>query len=447
MKKNAKKFWIIFVSTVIIALLLHCVGCVPTKKGPSRMASGIAGGDNGVNQGWFCYIFDTGDPIEVEGIEMTTSISKNVYCRPNGLGGIEYVQLFPSDVQTLESPGVTGMCGQMTITGKRIDWQNWKGQWIYQTASVGHPQGLCSAAQFNYRTATPPATQRALADGRSRIGKSTPPPKSRFSSKEKNALNNVTEDPPDSGIEVTSTDLLQQQGNSGEGFPKELNNGFMAGNLTKPEQYLRYSAPYMFSFIFKTAQPEELIGRFVPVIISTNAYYQGIHINLTVIGSNSDKKTHVARTDGFLPVGSAIPIAAEVSVYERWTGFSEPNIWDANQYVRSVREDWLDVVDPNLYADPNTCPDPNVLFNPADPNFYIFTNRLDTTAVNFHAVIIPERVYSVKTIPILAANDYLDIDMDRNSPAAIMLFAENWLCAFSLFDLNNDGIVNMKDLP
>jgi hypothetical protein len=445
--KDTKKFWFIFILTTVVALVLHCQGCKPIKNGPSRLAGGIAGGDNGINQGWFCYILDTGEPIEVEGLGMSASISKNAYCRPNGLGGIEYIKLFPSDVQSLETTGATGAGGQMTITGKRTDWQNWKGQWIYQTSGIGHPQSLCMGAQFSYRTATPPSTQQALADGRARIGKSSPPPKSRLSSKEKCALNNTTEDPPDSGIEIASTDMLQQQGNGGEGFPKELNNGFMAGNLTKPSQYLRYSSPYMLSFIFKTAQPEELIGRSLPVIISTHAQAQGISINLTVIGSNTDHKTHVARTDGFIPVDNTIPVSPDVAVYERWTGFSEPNIWDTNQYVRSVRDDWLDIIDPNLYADPNTCPDPNVFFNPSDPNFYEFTSRLDTTADNFNEILIPERVFFVKTISIQNSNDYLYIDIDRNNPATIMLFVEKWLTFYSLFDMNNDGIVNFGDIP
>lgn len=442
MKESEHKFWIIigFWAIGLILILLYGNGCKPNK--PSHLASQIVCGSDGIKEGWFAYAMTTGDICEQEGVEMKMDRRKNAYLKNNGFGSIELVEV-PSGIQEIKTTGITGAGGRVTATGKRLDPENYQGRVIY--SQVWFFNDGMSGAFLDYATITKPLRQQAVAEYNSVLSKYYAK-SATFSTSEKNALENPTEDPPESGIEVTAINLLQQQGGLGEGFPKELNNGFIAGNLTEPDRYLRYSAPFMFSFTFKTSRPEQIIGVSIPVRISTNANQHGISLNVTVISSNASKTTHVARTDGFLPVRSDITVSAEMPVYDRWTAFSEPNIWNPDQYSIVKKSNWLDFVDPNLLGDPNTCPDPNVLFNPKDPNFFEFTSRLDTSADNFSDILIPERIKQFKTISI-GTEDFLYFEIDWNSPELIMMLIPHWLESYSLFDLNNDGIVNFKDLP
>jgi hypothetical protein len=440
--KNDTKFWIGMAIFFVVLLLLLLLGCKPKK--PSRLATCIVCGTNGVDTGWYAFQMETGDVIEQEGVEMGFVGLKSVYPKNNGLGGIEYV-LVADGIQEATSSGITGPGGQMIVKGKRYNWSDYKYRVLYGGGYI--PSGSWGmGARFDYRTSTPPQRQVALAElGCGNLEKYTAIA-SKFTSTEQSALDNPTTDAPESGVAATAS-LLQQQGGCGEGFPKEMNNGFMAGNLADAGKYLRHSSPFMFSFVLKTSEPEELAGVSIPVRISTDTHPQGVSADATIIASNADKMTHVARTDYFLPVNSEIPVQPEMPVYERWTGFTEPNIWDTEQYYIEQKENWLDFVDPNLYADPNVCPDPNVLFNPNDLNFFDFTSRLDTSAENFEDILIPERILSIKAIQINAANDFVYIEIDWANPRMIILIAEHWLTAKKLYDFNNDGIVNLCDWP
>jgi hypothetical protein len=421
--------WTDFFFAALLILLLIC-GCKP--KGPSRFASGIAYGDNGRDTGWFQYVMETGEPIEQEGIAMNCIFSKTCWFGNDGNGGIK---AFPvrDGIQELQSSRITGPGGQMTVKGCRRDWNDFFGVWLYNQASICDPLGrIGRSARFTYCTV--PVEQKALSDcGTQLIGEYVASNRAKYTQKETEALQGITVNPPISGVMVTDCSLLQQQSNA----IKDLDYP-VASNLQNNSDYLRYSAPMMFSVIFKTAQGVDVAGKSVSVIIKTDAKPEGTKLDLNILGSSPDKMTHLARTEYFIPVDSLITTGETVQVYDRWTPFENPNIWDTNQYDRKLKPEWASIIDPNDYADPNLCTDPNV---------FDFTSRLDTTADNFEQIMIPERVCTAKTIPLAAIGDNLDIDLNILDPELILLFSVSWLTNNRIYDTNNDGIVNMRDIP
>jgi hypothetical protein len=438
---NKTKFWVVVAFWLFGLIICLVCGCKPDK--PSRLATQIVCGSDGIREGWFAYAMTTGDVIEQEGLGMDFERRKNVYLKNNGCGGIEMVEV-PASIQEVQSNGITGPGGRLIVKGKRLDFANYQGRVIYSQGWVSSA-GM-SGAFMDYGTIVKPLREQASAQYNSVLSKYYAK-SSLLSLSEKGSLCAPTSSPPISGISCSELTLLQQQGGLGEGFPKEMNNGFMAGNLIDAEKYLRYASPFMFSVTFKTPEPADIIGTQISATIKTDAFPSGITVDVAIIASNTDKMTHVARTAYFLPVDSTIQVPPEVSVYDRWTPFPDPNIWDSNQYVRSVKEDWLDIIDPNLWNDPNTCPDPNVLFDPHNPDLFNFTSRLDTSADNFGTILIPSRIHQVKTIPLGAEGDNLDIDINCSDSRLIMLIAPNWLTGNKIYDRNGDGVVNMKDLP
>jgi hypothetical protein len=436
--KDRKKFWIIFVSTLIVSLILSFFqGCKPLP--PSKLASGIKHGNNGTDTGWFQYVMTTNDEIRQEGIAMSCVITKTVYCRSNGCGGIEVVAI-EDGVQGLETTGITGIEGQMLVRGKRYNWNAHSSRWLITEAIVSNPSKTMFPAYLDYSTI--PTRQVTMTDyGKGRVTMYIVATAMK-TQKESSALSNPTLNPPASGVSVVDCSIIQQQSNS----VVELNS-FMACNLTQESDFLKYAAPTMISVVFKTAQPAEISGLSISINVKTDAFPDGKTLSLNIIGSSPDKMTHVSRTEYFIAEDSTIQVPPEVRVYDRWTPFPDPNIWDLNQYVRSVKEDWLDIIDPNLYSDPNICPDPNILFDPHNPDLYNFTSRLDTSADNFDSILIQSRIIPVKTIALGAEGDNLDIDINWSDPRLIMLIAPNWLTGNKIYDRNGDGVVNMKDLP
>lgn len=429
----------------LILILLFLFGCEPIRSGPSRLASGIGAGSNRVDTGWFAYVMDDCSVITSKGIPFEIVVGENFEFCNNGVGGVYARPIAPAG-NRIEGSGVTGAGGQMVLHGVRnpAPWQG--GRVIRQGAYVCHPQRTCNAADFNFTTWWP-GPNYASAGGQCAVPRITPPTSNATStSGESSASGSPTSGAPSSGFS-SSGKLIQQQGEKGIGFPVEMNGAIIAGTFTTDEQYLRNSYPYMFSVTVKTSIAKDLTGISVPVRLWTNACPAGIKLMATVVSSNTEQKTHVLRTEGFLPVSSDIPVDPEVTAYDQFTPFdSEPNQWNPDQYDIRLKENWVEFADANM-IDPNFPPNPDLLVDPTNPNFFVFTSRLDTTTELFPDILIPERIYQLKTIRIHPTNDYLNVEIDFADPKTIMLLTEYWLTEDKLFDINNDGIVNLSDLP
>jgi hypothetical protein len=432
----------------LVLVVLFCCGgsCSPEGKTPSRMCSGIYGGTNGQDTVWFCYVLTTGDIVDQDGVQMSVYMAEinSIYFTNDGLGGIKSNPL--PGVQCIKSSGVTSNGGFVFGKGERNDWQAAPGYVVFSDMAVSNPKGS-GRGRFDFRTRGPSPVKVALvsADGTIEAAP-TVPSMATYTSREKQALDNITLSAQSSGIDTQPVCLVARSGNAGIEYFKEKDY-FVPINLEDPNDYLKYASPFCYSWIFTTPEAmDNLVGSEYVGNVSSAACPNGISVKITVTASGIDYKTHVARTEYFLPVDSSLSIStmSQVDVYDRWTPFPDPNIWNNEQYVRSVKDDWLDLIDPNLYADPNICPDPNVFFRPDDPNFYHFVNRLDTTTDEFEDVMIHDRVMQIKILPV-GQEDEINVRIDRFAVENILHAAPYWLTGNKMYDLNSDGIVNLRD--
>lgn len=423
------------------------VGCDDEdgKVGPAKTADSIHCRTNGTNLIEFIYVRSTGDPITQPGIRMCFKGSPPAYLRANGLGGY-YVCDASCTGQKIECTGITECGGILRAKGKREIWKILEPYIVYSAGSVSKPKevgGGCSAT-CEYRTRTEPHGEVALSSCGGTMIAYDPPDNSYLfglTANEYHALlQSQTLDPPTNGIEVNHLGLLFQDGEIGNGYPTET-DFFMAVNISDPNDYFRYSAPFRFSAVFKTAEGIDLSGFRFAGRVRTDSCPQGIPIGLEIIGSNADTKTHVVRTDYFLPIDIDIPISQEesVSVYDRWTPFDDPNIWNPEQSFITLKDNWRD------FCDPNVIDDPNDLYG-INPDVFEIVSRLDTSYSDFESILIPERIMTVPIIPMSETEDYLYLQLKKEDLDILVLILDDWLGNNAVWDSNQDGIVNMEDL-
>lgn len=455
--------------------------------GPSRRATAIYGGTDGVNVAWFVYVDAFGEEIRQEGIRMDLNGGDSAwYFKNNGLGGLTPVRC--DEIQYIKSNGITGAGGRCIATGIRDIWDQ-VFENVYSQMTFTKPDSPGTFAKFKYVTKAKPKTERAFAladkpcdflpasatidyqqmafdetmvdelngalvatlevggwadswvESEHLIGN--------YTQAEWDALTNPTINPPSNGIEYTCT-LIAQNGRLGNGYCSEVKS-LMAVNLVDPNDYLKYSSPFMYSYIVKTAKPIEVIGEVGSGLVKTDVVPDGIEVGLEWYGSNLDRQTHVFRTSWFLPVDSTLSISneREIAVYDRFTPFSEPNIWNEEQFFITVNSNWLeDCVDPNVLSEPHLYPvpfDPNSLFEDDCACMHRFVNRLDTGSPIFDEIMLQDRVKTAKIVPLRPEGDYIRIQFNEKDLAAISLAIEYWLTDNEIFDRNGDGIVNLKD--
>jgi len=441
-------FWSIVVCVLIVLFLV--AGCEPEHGdvGPTKKAMEIKSWTDNVRTGRFWYIDMFGNAIEQEGVRFNLNEHPAFYFSNNGLGGLQ-VNNCP-DEQHISSTGITGDGGACITLGVRDDWTGVTGFWVRSGMTASNPTAPGVSGKFGYFTLASSGAEQAsiTSDGDYDYVASASVPTNTLglTVSEYSAVTGTTVGVPSSGLSYTCS-LVAQKGKMGAGYCKKATS-IMPINLSDTNDYLRYAGPFMYSYIVKTASPANIVSDTYSASVTTNACPDGICVEVTVIASSEDKQTHVARTERFLPVDSDIDVSAlsSIQVYDRWTGLEDPNIWDPEQYDISVMDDWLSVVDPNLYADPNIVPDPNVLFDPGNPDFYNIVSRIDTSAENFEDILIPERIMSIKIIPLGSDGDLMRIRFDPTTIGAIMKFSESWLTPDATLDINGDGIVNLKDL-
>jgi len=443
--KTSTLFMWVFILAILVGVSLFVLGCDDDtgNVGPSRRAIAIYGDSDNISTGWFVYVDTFNEEIQQEGVAMIVNGGKQAwFYSNNGMGGLN---VNPCNyAQHIESTGVTGAGGRCIAKGIRDDWSNPKGYNVFSQMSVGKPDSPATVAGFNYQTQ---ASQQSLQWAAATAYKKCPRVVAaasgltgNYTQDEFTALTNPTENPPPKGIAYTCN-LISQNGTSGNGTCRPMNS-IMAINLTDPDDYLKYAAPFYYSFIVRTADPIALDGVIANGFVKTNIAPDGRGLSLSWYGSSTDGQTHVFRTEPFLPVDSELEISntSEISVYDRWTPFDAPDIWDAEQYLVSVKSNWIDFVDPNLVSDPN-------VFYGINPDLFDFTNRLDTSHPKFNEVLIPERILSVKVIPLQAEGDYLRISIKDVDLSTIIMAMDYWLTDNRICDLNGDGIVNLRDWP
>lgn len=430
---------------VFFVVVLFLSGCEETgRTGPTRFAAGIHGGSNGTDTAWFTYVDVYNNPIIQEGIRMDFEAGHTGYRKFEGVNGYVWYKA-PGGIQTVVSDGITGPCGFVLGHGKR----DWSQEWTYALQTIGrfsNPRITTQRASMTYRSRCSDGAQHAFHEAYQTINRtvaSTGDRRWNLTEHEYNLLSSDTENAPDSGMTVSRTRLVSQSGSKGGGFSREIDSP-LATNLICEDQYLRYASPFAYSFVIKTAEPLDIIDREVSGRVVSDSFPEGIEVKAFVYDSSDDLQTHVVRTEHFLIVDNAFDQAYEPQlIYDRWTPpDGDPNdVWDEDIYAAMVKDDWFDYVDPNSY-DPNDISDPNDLFDPDNPDFYDFVHRLDTRHPRFDEAKLPDRIIEVQSLPVMAEGDYIEFQLDRRS---LLVFLDYWMTDKRNYDLNGDGIVNLKD--
>ena len=199
---------------------------------------------------------------------------------------------------------------------------------------------------------------------------------------------------PDVGIEIDCV-LVQQQGERGNGFVVEMADGIVPLNYSGADALFQYAAPMMYSYTVTTAEPVgAFVGQYSQALIKT--HIASVPVGLSVTDSNVEGTVFVAVTDPFLVVAEEYydPEMPVAEVYDRWSYSVDPNA--------------LDIHDPNFVVDPNRiieCP------------------------------VLPMSEEDVLRVEFIGASDFMSFFSGSGE----------WLGSNRTFDVNQDGIVNLKD--
>ena len=399
------KFWLIMVVLLVICFIFF--GCLPKGRTPGREACTIVGSGAGVSSGSFRYVDVMGDDIDQPGLRMDLYGGENgYYCKNNGVGGIEIVHV---DWVWCESDGITGSNGSVTVCGKadRSGDSSHTGITGMVLSKPGTSGCVCSA-QFNYHS-IPTSQDMSLAYGCAStppwIEHTIPSALSNLTDEEQAVVAGGPSEPLTNGIEAVACRLVQQRGNvfSGGQWTKAINS-VMPVNLTDEYDYMRYSYPFMYSYVFRTAEAMDFSEKEYIGIVTTDAYQQGIRLPIKIIYSDTFGTTHIARTAQFIAVSVDVydPNIPAVAVYDKWTPTNNPDVIDPNG-----------VVDSTLFWD--------------EGNF------------------MPERMIETPLIPMYNENDFIEIEIIID-PATFIQESNKWLSEDKTLDFNGDNIVNFKDV-
>ena len=220
---------------------------------------------------------------------------------------------------------------------------------------------------------------------------------------------------PETGIDYVFA-LIQQQGSMGYGYSLQV-SGIIPIDSGGWEDNFRYQSPFMYSLIIATAEPVEAQGKTFSAVVKSNAMPEGIPVEIEVVAQNAEKTVSILHTDYFLPVTQethtlALEDPREPAIFDRWSDMTEEEV--------------------HLY-DPNNFPDPNVLPKTLNTEAFDFMERYDT-----------DRVKPLHYIPV-EENDELRIQFVMDG-TVLMMVAGEWLGSNKCFDIDNNGIVNLRDM-
>lgn len=447
-----KKVWCL---AILLIFPLSGAKCVPGGAAGTRYAVSIKGGASPVRwtytadgdepayceaDMWLVYVLDTGETVEQEGLKMIRvedSYYHN-YCVTNAPGGGYYVT---TNNISLSGGSVTGEGGRLEMTGKR----SWSPRSSYvHSAGVRYRKPPLAGQATVYADSVFGAAGTVAGPYHPRYPKylawgaeaypaagNIPSWASPIRSAEVGNLLPSEHDalcassPPPDDIEYTCT-LIQQCGKPGEGYTREMPNGFVPFNLNDSEDVFRYAAPLMYSYLVTMPEPLDITQVQFEGILTTGQCPEGIRVGVYVVASNLEKTVYVLRTDYFLPVEGAAYESLSgqtVNAYDRWTPLEDPN----------APESWYSYI----HYD--------------EPNEVWVTDRmvsiLDTTEPNFivDEIYSQDRVRPMHVIPV-GQDDTLEIEFVIPDVSIIMAAAPYWLNQHDGLDTNKDGIVNLWDL-
>ncbi|MDD5458365.1 MAG: hypothetical protein PHF37_03125 [Phycisphaerae bacterium] len=225
---------------------------------------------------------------------------------------------------------------------------------------------------------------------------------------------------PASGFTVSAVEWCIQTAEAGI---KPVDN-FCPLDECDPNIIKYYGSPYFASFHVALADSvgENFIGEIIPAQIWFGNRTKET-INTVIFGLSDDRKSAIIRSDYFIPV---IPQAytlekADLEVYDRWS------------FVENAKSPDIDIFAPLFFDKPYA--DPNYVS--IDPNYV--ENGVILQRVN------PARFRPVHIIP-AADNEIVRIRLKLDK-ANFLPILQYWLSDNKVFDINDDGIVNLSDLP
>jgi hypothetical protein len=445
-----KRYGLLLLAMVIVS------GC-PDGQVSTRQVTEVRSSSNQTDEGYFAYYgFHDGDwrIIKRAGLSFKGDHSAPQYSVPVN-GGFDYeLRRTGFDVQHNESSFTTGANGVCRVNGVRDKWDKKTVPYWYtlnSSTTLSHPINTARNGCFTYSTNAAENNHGAWAhadrgmtqDDIEYIIASASLPD------EEQALSSfTTSGPPAFGVEKVSTTLAQQAGINGIENVVAL-DGICPNFALDQSHYFKNECPQFYSVIFKTASPVQFTENDVFEVSLHSGASDGVPVDFHCYGSSADGMTHVFRTGLFVTVETGTPCAAmpDIDVYDKWTPFdNEPNLWDDEQYAKYINDDWLSCVDPNLYSDPNIVPDPNCFYDPVCECMHTFVSRLDTMHPLFEDVLIPERIRTLPVVP-MNSNDTLYYDFDEKQWRILFkAIDDGWLTDKTVYDVNNDGIINLMDL-
>jgi len=420
--KDEKKFWFIFILTVVVALVLRCQGCDLRSVANGRFITKIMVFTVGDRK---CDVVNTGpdgivsyaeadeiavfyvndEPITRSGLRPTVVLGYNTFFPDRGYG-------LPISNARATCDTATDDNGHLKIASSLSNWEPCMG---YQSVgvSIGYrsrhievERGVGGATFSNdtcgyiYPKKLAPWNQpysmctycnRHYTWGGSAVDSSHSSPGSVSSIRPSSykTMSNKTQpeidfmqtpqDLPETGYSLKQSVWMEQKQKDGIGWVNPVSYVFPVNygndpNLTVNDEVKEYSYPYMVSFMFTTADPVDILN--MPLIAKVKCGVNSGIVSAKIV--ESDGVRHIARTGYILPLDSDCCESSEtIHIRTRW-------------------------------ADPNCLDD--VLIFPCE------------------------------------SGQGIEVECDI-SAGCIQYAAPYWMTDNKTLDINNDGIVNMLDLP
>lgn len=442
-----------------VSLLLGWIGCVLLTgctdegiTGPARYADKIVGGCDPVvwqyedgeptycyAEGWLAYQDIMGDIINRKGVRMDRVFENAVERVPEvNMSGWYYV---PTGQTGIEGGTVTGDGGRLMLKAYR-QWhprnKNWFGAGVQYRPPNATSDDIVGYFSFGTQGTLPPETYPKYAQWAAEpeiTGGAPAYTRPDHASGNTNLLAaeiQALADPAPStnGLDYTIT-LVQQCGSMGTQYVEDLSEGFMPFNLINPDNIFRYAGPCMCSVTVRTGGPIDLSDYDFQMQVWTESDTEGILVDAKAFTSNPEQTAWVIRSDYILPSDPQTTATLEgqdLTVYDCFTPLDDPN--DPNNYL--IEQHWDDVNDVWVI-------DRQVsILDTSDPNFII------------DGIYDPNRVRPVTIIEI-DEGDSVHCKLIMTDELLMQLFRDicqrdSWLREDPVFDLNQDGIVNKKDL-
>jgi len=216
------------------------------------------------------------------------------------------------------------------------------------------------------------------------------------------------------GYVIDSLTFNKKSGKCGQGYTSPVDT-ILALSHSDPNTIMFRSTPYILTSRVILSEPvsQNLVGLSFTGRLSVSGNDMG-DIESTIMAISDNGKRVVAQTDGIVPIDARDYIEEDIPnvVYDRWTESDDPN----DPAVQIYAPLWPD--------DPNLVNEEGVYFEGLDPNRFV----------------------PVHCVPV-ESDDTIKIEFDVLSFMPLLPYVSaSWLTNDKNCDINNDGIVNLKDM-